>query len=400
MRKDIYERMVLMKDDKVKPNYAEIARVYGCDYRTAKKFFEGNATTIVRKPPGPSLLDDFKEIIKTKLKELCNMTSIYKFIEKKGYQGHYTILREYCRSVRVEETMKATIRFESNPGLQAQVDWKEAMTLVSKSGEIFTINIFLTLLGYSRLKYLELTLDRNQDTLMQALINSFKYFAGIPHEILFDNMKTVIDRSRTNYNEAIVNETFYEFSKDMGFQVIPCRAFRLQTKGKVEALAKLMERLRPYNHEFDTLDELDEIVRQLNEELNDDVSLATEEVPKIRYKKEKEYLRSLPNPELLNNYLTKPITRIVSKEAMIVYNNRKYSVPIKYIGKTLTIEVKADTLQIYFKEMLLASHKISNKKFNYQKGYMVEILHSTFRFKKDDEIDSIAERNLKLYDNL
>jgi hypothetical protein len=85
---------------------------------------------------------------------------------------------------------------------------------------------------------------------------------------------------------------------------------------------------------------------------------------------------------------------------MIVYNNRKYSVPIKYIGKTLTIEVKADTLQIYFKEMLLASHKISNKKFNYQKGHMVEILHSTFRFKKDDEIDSIAERNLKLYDNL
>ena len=40
MRKDIYERMKLMKKDGIKPNYAEVARAYGCDYRTVKRYFE------------------------------------------------------------------------------------------------------------------------------------------------------------------------------------------------------------------------------------------------------------------------------------------------------------------------------------------------------------------------
>lgn len=130
-------------------------------------------------------------------------------------------------------------------------------------------------LGYSRLKYIGLTLDRNQDTLKQELISALKSFGGVPKEILFDNMKSVIDQSKTQYNDAVINSNFYQFSKDIGFQVIACRPYRPQTKGKVETLAKIMERLRVYNYEFDTLDELDEIVRELNYDINNSISQAT-----------------------------------------------------------------------------------------------------------------------------
>ena len=61
------------------------------------------------------------------------------------------------------------------------------------------------------------------------MIDSFKYFDGVPKEILFDNMKTVIDQSRSNYQNVIINESFYQFSKDMGFEVISCRAYRPQS---------------------------------------------------------------------------------------------------------------------------------------------------------------------------
>lgn len=57
---------------------------------------------------------------------------------------------------------------------------------------------------------------------MRAMINGFIYFQGVPKEIIFDNMKTVVDQSRTNYHDALINETFYRFSKDMGFEVWPC----------------------------------------------------------------------------------------------------------------------------------------------------------------------------------
>lgn len=287
------------------------------------------------------------------------------------------------------------------PGLQAQVDWKETLRMISKNGEVFIIDIFLIVLGYSRLKFFRLTLDRNQDTLFNCMIDSFKYFGGVPKEILFDNMKTVIDQSRTSYHNVIINESFYQFSKDMGFEVIACRAYRPQTKGKAEALAKLMNRLKPYNYEFDTIEELEKIVIEVNEEINNEISQATNEIPYERYKKEKEYLLKLPNPDLLDNYLTRPIERKVSKESMVTYLNNKYSVPIKYIGKTVTLEVKDDKLNIIYRKEIITTHIISSKHFNYHKDHMIEILKSdAFKYKNDDEIEEIANKNLEIYDSL
>ena len=398
MRKDIYERMKIMKQGETKPNYAEIARRWNCDYRTVKRYFEQDVVPI-RKITKPSKLDPYRAIIEAKVDLGCTGSSIYHFIKKKGYDGKYSILRDYVRSIKVEGEQKATIRFETNPGLQAQVDWKEGMKLINRRGEIFEINIFLMLLGYSRTKYFELTIDKNQETLMMAMINGFRYFQGVPKEIIFDNMKTVIDQSRTNYQQAVVNETFYQFSKDMGFEVWPCKAYRPQTKGKVEALAKLMSRLEPYNNEFDTLEELEEIVREVMNDINNDESYATNEKPLTLLKKEKEYLLPLPNQELINNYFTKPIRRIVTKESMITYMNNKYSLEPKYIGKNVNLEVSDTHLKIIYGNEIIATHKLSKRKFNYHQDHMVSILKSdAMKFKKDEEIEDFAKKQLELYD--
>ena len=398
MRKDIFERMKIMKHEGLKPNYAEIARRWDCDYRTVKRYFEQDVVP-VRRITKPSKLDQFKGIIDEKVNIGCTASSIYHFILKKGYKGKETILRDYVRSIKVEGQQKATIRFETNPGLQAQVDRKERMKLTSKTGEIFEINIFLMLLGYSRTKYIELTIDRSQETLMMAMINGFRYFQGVPKEIIFDNMKTVVDQSRTNYHEAVINETFYQFSKDMGFEVWPCRAFRPQTKGKVEALAKLMSRLVPYNNEFETIEELEEIVREVMSDINNDKSYATDEIPLKLLEKEKEYLSPLPNQELINNYFTKPTTRIVTKESMVTYMNNKYSLEPKYIGKTVNLEVDDTEIKIFYGKEIIATHKLSKRKFNYHKSHMISILKSdAMKFKKDEEIEDFAKKQLELYD--
>lgn len=401
MRRDICERMKMMKKEDIEPNFSEIGRRFGCDYRTAKKYYESDIEKDIPKVVRPSKLDPFKTIIEDKVKLGCTAMAIYKFILKKGYMGKYSILKVYVRNLKELENKKATIRFETNPGLQGQVDWKETLKMISKQGEVFIINIFLIVLGYSRLKFFRLTLDRNQDTLFKCMIESFKYFDGIPKEILFDNMKTVIDQSRSNYQNVIINESFYQFSKDMGFEVISCRAYRPQTKGKAEALAKLMDRLKPYNYEFETIEELETIVKEVNEEVNKEISQATRETPNDRYLKEKEYLSKLPNHDLLDNYLTRPIERKVSKESMVTYLNNKYSLHPKYIGKTVTLTVEDNKLNIIYKKEIIASHTISDKHFNYQKDHMIEILKSdAFKHSNDDEIEKIAKKNLDIYDSL
>ena len=401
MRKDILERMKLMKKDQESINYSELARRYDCDYRTIKKYFQGEDEEVRQRKIKESKLTPYTEIINQKYDAGCTAMAVYCFIKKKGFDGSYSIVKRYCHRRRNEETKKATIRFETNPGLQAQVDWKEKLTMFTRSGEAVEINIFLMLLGFSRMKYLELTLDKSQSTLFGCMINALEYFAGVPKEIIFDNMRTVVDQSRSNYQNAVLNDKFYQFSKDMGFEVWACRVYRPQTKGKVEALAKLMSRLEPYNYEFDSIEELSEIVQSVNDDLNSEISQATYKIPFNLWQKEKEYLLALPNQELLDGYFQRPITRTVSKESMITYKYNKYSLNPQYIGKTVSLEVNENKLEIYYDNILVATHEISERKFNYKIEDYVSILKSdVFKFKKDEEINEYAKKALALYDTI
>ncbi len=206
---------------------------------------------------------------------------------------------------------------------------------------------------------------------------------------------------KSEYNKPIINSTFYEFSKDMGFETILCRAFRPQTKGKVENLAKVMDRLDAYNNEFETLDELDEIVRELNMDLNNEISQATQESPIERFEKEKEYLNKLPRIDILEGFITKPITRKVSKDSMITFNKSKYSVHPKYIEKLLTLEVKANTLYIYYTKELVKMYKISKEYLNYTKDDVVENLKTdAFKHNDDKYIEDFIDKNMAIYDKL
>ena len=401
MRKDILEFVERMKKEGIRPNYSLIARRYNCDYRTVKKHYEEEQKDEKTKKKRPSKLDEYKEVIKEKVEYGVTGSEICRFIKKKGYLGQYTILRDYVKEIKGEMQKKATIRFETNPGLQAQVDWKERMKLISKNGEIYTVDIFLMILGYSRLKYIELTINKEQETLFSCLANAFQYFDGVPQEILFDNMRTVIDQSRTRYQEPVINSKFYHFSKDMGFEVRSCIAYRPQTKGKVEALAKLVNNLKVYNNEFEDYEELTNIVKNFNEELNLNISLATNEIPWERFEKEKEYLNPLPNQDLLLHFHTRPIVRKVSKESMITYNKSKYSVPTKYIGKLLTVKEENSILHIYYNKELINSHKISKRKFNYRREDMIDILESdAFKHYNDEEIENYINQNISIYDYL
>lgn len=242
------------------------------------------------------------------------------------------MVKKFVSKHKKESIRKATIRFETTPGLQGQVDWKENYKLVSKNGKVFDVNIFLYVLGYSRGKFIKLTTDRTQNTLFKCMKEAFEYFNGIPEEILFDNMSAVVDRHDTTFGHVKYNNKFYQFSKDSGFKPIACQPYRPQTKGKVEALAKLVERLSVYNNEFETFEELETIVKEFNERLNNEVSRATNESPNQRVKKEQKYL--LPIPEVIKDLnCDKPRQAKVTKESMINYKGNKYSVPVHLIGK-------------------------------------------------------------------
>ena len=378
----------------------------GCDWRTAKKRYELQQQ-IENGMPLPlkhqkSILDPYIDIINTKL-EIAGITAsaIYHFlIDNTDYPGKYGLVKNYVKKHQSEKTKKATIRVPKVPGKLAQVDWKEDMKLINKYDEILIFNIFLFTLPFSEKKYCRLTLDKKQDTVINSLIYAFQYIGGIPKEIWFDNMLTIVDASKMGKRDRI-NDKIKQFSKDVGFESIPCKPRRPQSKGSVEALAKLCDRLLVYNNEFVTIEDLEQIVNTFNENINNETSQSHNRIVNEVFEYEKEYLLPLPNNKIFSSYLSNRQTRKVAKDSMISYKSNKYSVPVKYIGFDLNVIEKDNSLYIYDNTNLIRCHQILNNPLNYNKEDVKDILASDLLKGVDDEkIEAFIANNLSQYDNL
>ena len=405
MRKDVYERMRYFVLEKIKPNYSAVARQYDVDPRTVKAAYlraQSDKTSVVRKRRSRrSKLDGYQDIIEDKYAAGCSARSIYDFIVEKGFTGKYTIVKDYCRRFRKAQTKKATIRVEHTIGLSAQVDWKEQVTMTDRNGVSHTFSIFLYVLPYSKFKFLKLTLDQKQDTLFKCLFEAFKATGGIPKEIWFDNMSTVVDHKLSDFHHHRFNERFLSFSHDAGFHPIACRAFRPQTKGCVEALARTMGRLKPYDGEFGTINDLNDIVNRLAKRLNHEKSQSNNRKPAELWAKEKEHFRPLNYD--LTRYFDSVQTRKVSQDSMIRFQNHQYSVSPNYIGKE--VEIKPDTdgksIRIFYQGSEIKKHDLTNKQFNYDPRDKHAILKSDLmEDKTDEEIGQYMLNNLSIYDQI
>lgn len=405
MRKEVYERMRYFVVEQIKPNYSAVARQYGVDPRTVKAAYlraQSGEPTIVRKRRSRrSKLDEYQDMIEDKYTAGCSARSIYDFIVEKGFTGKYTIVKDYCRRFRKAQTKKATIRVEHTIGLSAQVDWKEQVTMTDRNGVPHTFSIFLYVLPYSKFKFLKLTLDQKQDTLFKCLFEAFKATGGIPKEIWFDNMSTVVDHKLSDFHHHRFNERFLSFSHDAGFHPIACRPFRPQTKGCVEALARTMGRLKPYDGEFSTINDLNNIINRLAKRLNHEKSQSNSQKPVELWAKGKEHFRSLNYD--LTRYFNSVQTRKVSQDSMIRFQNHQYSVSPNYIGKEVEIKTTTDgkAIRIFYQGFEIQKHDLTDKQFNYDPHDKRAILRSDLMADKtDEEINHYMHNNLSIYDQI
>ena len=392
-------QLQILKLSNIKPNYAELARIYGVDWRTVKKYYDGYEGKPIHHSK-PSKLDKHLPLIKEKLAiKGSTIRAVYEFIieERDPDIGTYSNFIKYVKSkgLQPKKTTSGHPRFETEPGIQAQVDWKENVSISNRYGEIFTFQVFDYKLGYSRYPIFTYKLYKTRQDVFDCLIASFKATGGVPREILFDNMASVVD---IKGNHRHVNEKMRTFAKDFNFKIKLCKPRHAFTKGKVEALNKFLAWIYPYQGEFETEDELIEILQKINHKVCTRVCDETGIPPLLLFQKEKEYLQPLPSNEVIESYLPHDRQTTVRKDSMVTYNKCKYSVPPAYIGKPVRIQVKQSKLYIYYSTDLIATHSLSDKRLNYHKNDYKQLLDG--KIKDDDAIEELAERNLRQMDQL
>lgn len=404
---DLYKLKPFMEDGTLKINKSQIARELEIDRRTVDKYISGFQKSKNRN--SYNCINEYKDIISELLSDRNQQVFYYRrvlwqyLVDNHSYLGSYPNfcfylrkypdLDSYFKKQRPSNVNQVTIRYETGMGKQAQLDWKESIEFILSTGEIINVNIFVLLLSYSRFRVYRLSLTKTQDILFSFLDDAFEIFEGVPDEIVTDNMKTVMDISRTEYQKGKVNNKFQQFADDYGFKVHPCIAGRPKTKAKVEAPMKILDEIRAYNGKLN-YSELNELIVRINNRVNSQVNQGTGRIPLMYFQKEKTFLNSIPKDAIRKPYQLATNTVKVNSSSMFSYKSCQYSVPPEYVGKHVSLQVYDGYIHVYNNTEIITIHSISRSKINYHHNHYESIAKKSNVF-KEEKIKEIAMDNLK-----
>lgn len=315
---------------------SEIARRTGRDRKTVRK--------VIHAPlePGPKArklrkrkIDPYVPYLKERMAAgVFNAHKLYQEILAMGYPGKVSMVRAFVHPFRPSRQAKATVRFETKPGQQAQVDWAH-FGFIQHQGRRRRLYAFLMTLGWSRAMYLEFTVSTDEASWLRCHVHAFHYLGGIPKKILHDNLKTAV-LGRREDGSIHWHPRYLDFADYYGFTPRPCQPYRAQTKGKVErSVGYVRGNFWPGLEYTDLTDLNHQAVGWLNNVANVRIHGTTGEVPFDRLPHER--LASLHQRPDYNTDII--VQRKVSRDCLVSYEGSFYSVPAAYVSQRLTLRV-------------------------------------------------------------
>lgn len=407
---DLPKLRTFMEQNNIKLNKSEIARQLKVNRRTVDKYLNGFEKSPHRDKPSKldSYYDTIRELLSSEEQVFHFRSVLYRFLtDNHGMDVPEQTFYHYLKSVpefdnyfkggKVSNAQSGpVIRFETPPGEQAQFDWKESVPFVLKdTGEVISMNVLVMVMGFSRLKLMRPSLWMTQDVLIHSLVECFEALGGVPHVLVTDNMKTVMDKARTQYQKGKVNSRFEAFAKDFGFKVVPCRAATPRTKGKVESQMKYLDEIRAYSGQLDLVGLFD-LIERINNRINNQICQGTGKIPVIEFEKEREHLLPLPNSRILDRYRIRTCEAKVNSAGMITIRSNQYSVPCEHIGKKVQYQIHDSSIYVYLERRLVAVHAVSDRKLNYNADHYSQVLSYKYIGMGSDEVGRLAKEKLDI----
>lgn len=334
---------------------SQIAKEVDLNPQTTYKWLKANQFCKRKSSPRKSKLDPFKdEILRMLETHPFSATQVYQSINEMGFEGGYTIVKEYVRKVRPRRT-PAFLKLNFLPGECAQVDWG-SFGSVNVGGTRRRLSFFVMVLCYSRLMYLEFTVSQTMEHFLACHQNSFNFFGGIPRKIMVDNLKSAVLK-RIVGKAPVFNPKYLDFANHAGFTITPCNPGKGNEKGRVENGVGYVKKNFLAGLDIPDFSVINPAAKNWLESIaNIRIHGETREKPRKLFQEEKTQLQALPpHPYDIAN-----ITQIrASSQFRITLDTNRYSVPAEYAGANLTLKAYPDRLCIYSGEKLIARHNRS-----------------------------------------
>ncbi len=352
------ERFMIREMYRKGVSISEIARRTGRDRKTIRQAVSAPDLSPPRLPRQVKSckIDPYAPYLEQRMAEgVLNARKLYGEILAQGYPGKESKVREFVHDRRPEKEPVGSIRFETAPGEQGQVDWGY-FGFITHHGQVMRLYAFIMTLGWSRACYVRFTISSDTTWFIRCHLHAFAYLGGVPKRLLYDNLKSVVE-NRDAQGKVHWNPRFLDFADVAGFSPQACQPYRPQTKGKVENGVKYVRgNFWPGLH-FQNLEDLNnQVLAWLNTTANQRIHGTTREVPFTRLRAE-----GLQDASKAFTYDTSIMTtRRSSKDCVISYEGNLYSVPAAYARKTLSVKITEAGEVVICSEMgqELARHRI------------------------------------------
>jgi transposase len=278
-------------------------------------------------------------------------------------QGVEASVRTVQRAVRdrrqqVHAAAVATVRFETAPGQQMQVDFGEKK--VSIGGHLVKVFLLVAVLSFSRRLFVRAFLAERGDDWREGIAAAFVHFGGVPLQVLVDNARPLVVEHDTQAGTVRFHPAWVEFCRDWDVTPKACRPYRARTKGKTESGVKYVKRNALAGRQFVSFAQLESHLAQWVREADERVHGTTHERPLERFEREeKATLRPLPSRPLPRRQ--QRLKRKVANDALVDVDTVRYSVPHRLVRQSVEVAVGDEQVRIFHAGQVVATHARSRQ---------------------------------------
>lgn len=361
--RDRSPEMLMVKEDVVEAvlqaldrgtSVLAVSRAYGLDAKTIRAWRARGEYGERRLRPAASMLDPFAKWLRQRAPEVgFNAVILHRELREQGFRGSEIIVRRAVRPLRSAASSAvpspATVRFETTPGEQAQVDFGQARVWIEDCP--VAAQIFVYTLGYSRRSYAVAFERQRLREWLQGHEQAFQHFGGVPDRMVVDNAKAMV---LTHTREEIVwHPTYADFAGYYGFRPWACAPYRPQTKGKVESGVKYVKRNALAGKRFLSWSHLNAWLLEWTTTIADlREHGTTHETPLARFARE----RLTPIGTRPPYQWAHVRQRVVANDALVSIAGSRYSVPARLVGATVAVHELATSFEIRHEDTIVAEH--------------------------------------------
>jgi transposase len=343
-----------------------IARRLHCSRHTVTAALEQTQPSSPRAAQRASLLDPYRQQIKELLAKYPDLSAVRIREEitrgPQGYAGSACILRRYLRQVRpARGRVYQEVHYE--PAQAMQVDWGEC-GCVRVGSTMRKVSVFVAVLCYSRLLYIEFTLAQRKAEFYRGLVNALTFFGGSPRNLIFDNLKAAVLNG--SGRSACFHPEFMALCGYFCLQPVACARRDPESKGIVEGGVRYVKHnaLAGRANELLRFEDYLALASSWRDQVaNVRKHESTHERPIDRFEQERVLLRPLPAIPFDTDEVA---PAVVNPHARIAFDGNRYSAPPQFVRRPITLRANRDELRL-----LHDGHVVAQHVRNYERGQLL-----------------------------